>query len=249
MLTFAICDDNPFFASLLSQKIHQLCAYTLPERIDCHIAPTFGSGKDVLEYLETSSINVLFLDIDMPGINGFELAEQLCKSHPDIVIIFVSSYEDFVYSSFEYCPFRFLRKSHLEQELPITFQKVIEKCIADNEIISFNTTYGEQILRLKDIVYIEGDKNYFIVYTTSRKTYRCRGTISGVEQATQKYNFFRIHAAYVINEEHIENFNNDGYVIMKDGKQIDISRRRMAAFKESYMRFIRRRITKNELLV
>ena len=249
MLTLAICDDNPAFADLLSQKIRQLCAYTLPERIDCRIAPTFGSGKEVLEYLETSSISVLFLDIDMPEINGFKLAEQLCKDHPDIVIIFVSSYEDFVYSSFEYCPFRFLRKSHLEQELPITFQKVIEKCMADNEVIHFSTIYGEQLLRLKDILYIEGDKNYFIVYTTSRKTYRCRGTIGGATEATQKYNFFRIHAAYVINEEHIENFNNDGYVIMKDGKRIDISRRRMAAFKESYMRFIRRRVTSHELLV
>lgn len=242
MITFAICDDNPFFAGILSQKIHQLCAYTLPERIDCHIAPTFGSAQDVLKYLETYSINVLFLDIDMPEINGFKLTEKLCKNYPDIVIIFVSAHDDFVYSSFEYCPFRFLRKSHLEQELPATFQKVIDKCILDNETVTFNTTYGEQILRLKDILYIESDRNYFIIYTASRKTYQCRGTLGSVEQLTQKYDFFRIHAAYIVNEEHIENFNNDGYVIMKDSKRIDISRRRLTSFKESYMSFVRKRV-------
>ena len=119
MLTIAICDDNPQFAKILAKKINSLCAHNLPERVDCQIAPIFGSAENVLQFLQTQAIHILFLDIDMPKINGFKLAEYLCKHYPETIIIFVSSYEEFVYSSFEYCPFRFLRKSHLEQELPI----------------------------------------------------------------------------------------------------------------------------------
>ena len=63
----------------------------------------------------------------MPSINGFDLSKVLCEKHPGLIIIFVSSYEDFVYSSFEYCPFRFLRKTHLNDELEITLSKAIEK--------------------------------------------------------------------------------------------------------------------------
>lgn len=244
MLTIAICDDNPIFARSLAKKIHQLCAYKLPERIDCQIAPIFNSAEQVITFLKRQSINILFLDIDMPTINGFKLAEILCENYPDTIIIFVSSYEDFVYSSFEYYPFRFLRKNHLEQELPITFQKVIEKCIFDNELLTFNTTLGEQILRVKDIVFFEGQKNYYNIYTTSNKSYKCRGTMESVEQLVSTYDFFRVHAAFIVNEDLIDNFDNSGYVTMKNGTQISISKRRLTAFRESYMKFIRKKFSK-----
>ena len=244
MLTIAVCDDNPQFAKMLAKKINSLCAHNLPDRVDCQIAPIFGSAENVLQFLKTQAIHILFLDIDMPKINGFKLAEYLCKHYPETIIIFVSSYEEFVYSSFEYCPFRFLRKGHLEQELPITFHKVIEKCLSDNEIITVQSTEGEQILRTKDIVFFEGQKNYFMIYTTSNKTYKCRGTMDFANQLVSNYDFFRIHAAYIVNEEHIDSIDNDGYVKMKNGKVLNISHRRLAAFKDRYMQFIRRRFSK-----
>ena len=70
--------------------------------------------------------------------------------------------------------------------------------------------------------------------------------MESVEQLVKKYDFFRIHAAFIVNEEHIENLSNDGLVTMKNKKVITISKRRMANFKDSYMKFIRRRITQNE---
>ena len=71
MLTIAVCDDNPRFAHQLAAKLRELCALQLPDRIDCSIAPAFGSGEDVLRYLQDHIINILFLDIDMPEMNGF----------------------------------------------------------------------------------------------------------------------------------------------------------------------------------
>ena len=244
MLTIAVCDDNPQFAHLLTKKIRELCAYHLPDRIDCLIAPAFGSGEDVLKYLQNHIINVMFLDIDMPRINGFRLASELKEKSPDTIIIFVSAYDDFVYSSFEYAPFRFLRKSHLEEELPVTFKKVIEKCISEEESLLFETTDGDTLLRLRDIMYFEGETNYYVVKMTSGKEYRCRGTMSSVEERIESYDFFRVHSAFIVNEEHIETIHEDGYLIMKNGALINISRRKLVAFKESYMQFTRRRFAK-----
>ncbi len=215
MISIAVCDDNPQFASLLTQHLKKLSAYKIPPRVDCRFTPTFGSATEVLEYLNDNTIDVLFLDIDMPKMNGFKLAEILCEAHPDTIIIFVSSYEEFVYSSFEYCPFRFLRKAHLTQELDITFQKVIEKCILNNETILFNTTEGEIVLRVKDITFFEGQKNYFLISTVSGKEYKCRGTMESLEGTAGDYDFFRIHSAYIVNLEHIESINNDGFIVMK----------------------------------
>ena len=244
MLTIAICDDNPQFANQLVKKIRELCAYHLPDRIDCRIAPAFGSGEDVLQYVKNHVINIVFLDIDMPKINGFRLASELKVKAPDTIIIFVSAYDDFVYSSFEYSPFRFLRKSHLEEELPVTFKKVIEKCISDEETLLFETIDGEILLRLKDIMYFEGEKNYYIVKMTSGKEYRCRGTMASVEERIKTYDFFRVHSAFIVNEEHIESIHEERYLTMKNGVLISISRRKLIAFKETYMQFTRRRFAK-----
>ena len=77
MLTIAVCDDNPQFANLLTKKIRELCAYHLPDRIDCRITPSFGSSEDVLRYINNHVINIMFLDIDMPKINGFEVLRTM----------------------------------------------------------------------------------------------------------------------------------------------------------------------------
>lgn len=243
MLTIAVCDDNPQFSKLLVTKLRQLCAYTLPERILCRVEHPFGSANEVLHYLSVRSINILFLDIDMPEISGFELAQTIKERCPETIIIFVSAYDNFVYSSFEYSPFRFLRKSHLEEELTVTFQKVIEKCILDDETLTFQTTEGEVILRLRDILYIEGDKNYFVIHSITTD-YRCRGTMATAEKMTAPYDFFRIHSAFIINLEQVDCIDNMGFVRMKDGRALGISRRKIAAFRDAYMQFTRRRFAR-----
>lgn len=243
MWTIGICDDNPHFALMLSQKIHDLCAFHLSERIDCKVLPLFNSAVTVKEYLKTRTINVLFLDIDMPDVNGFQLAEYIREEHPDTVIVFVSAYEDFVYSSFDYSPFRFLRKSHLIVELPETFDKIVQRCLLDKEALVFDTTEGEVLLRIKDIILFEGQKNYYEIKMTSGKFYKCRGTLNSVEEIVSKYDFFRVHSSYIINFEHIKKLDND-HIFMHSDENINISRRKYGEFKTSYMEFIRRRMTR-----
>ena len=244
MITIAICDDNAEFASLLRAHLQRLCAYSVPERIDVHLAPTFHSAGEVLSYLEQSTIDILFLDIDMPRTSGFELAKTLCSVYPETVIIFVSSYEEFVYSSFEFCPFQFLRKAHLDKELPSTLERVIKKCVLDTETLLFDTADGDIVLRIRDILYFEGERNYYHIYTAGGRIYRCRGTMKELERVLEKYDFFRIHSAYIVNLEHIESIGSQGYLIMKNQKSLSISKKRASLFKHSYMQFTRRRVSK-----
>lgn len=244
MITIAICDDNAQFACLLRQHLQHLCAYNVPERVDLRIAPTFFSADEVLSYLEESTIDILFLDIDMPRTSGFELAKTLCSVYPDTVIIFVSSYEEFVYSSFEFCPFQFLRKAHLDKELPSTLERVIKKCVLDTETLLFDSTEAEVILRVRDIMFFEGERNYYTIHTISGKAYRCRGTMKSLEAMLEKYDFFRIHSAYIVNLEHIESISSRGYLVMKNERLLSISKKRASPFKSAYMQFTRRRVSK-----
>lgn len=238
MINIAICDDNPKFAQLFCKKIKSIC------KENCTVLPPFFEGTDVMEYLKVNPIHILFLDIDMPKINGFALAKILCEKYPDIIIIFVSAYEDFVYSSFEYCPFRFLRKSHLNEELEITLDKAIEKITINDNQILFNTVSGQLSLKAKEILFFQGEKNYYYINTIKNKSYKCRGTMESVNVLMEKNYFFRIHSAYIVNLEHIESINNKGFLTIKNGKILSISKKRMMDFKNAYMRFIRRRVSK-----
>ena len=139
-------------------------------------------------------------------------------------------------------------RSHLETDCAVIPNKFANSfcviCIFDNETMIFETTEGEMMLKLQDIMYFEGEKNYYTIKMFSDKTYRCRGTMSSVEERISKYDFFRVHSAFIINEEHIQSIHNEGYLKMKNGVVINISRRKMQAFRESYMQFTRRRFAK-----
>ena len=244
MLTIAVCDDNPQFAHQLTARLRELCAHILPERVECRITAAFSSGEEVLRYLRQSSIHILFLDIDMPGMGGFDLASDLKSRAPDTVIIFVSAYDDFVYSSFEYAPFRFLRKSHLEEELPVTLRKVVEKCMMDSETVTVHTLDGELTLRVRDVLYLEGEGNYYTVRTADGEAFRCRSTLSAAEELVAGYDFFRIHQGHLVNLEHIRAVGDDGALRMDNGATLYVSRRKLTAFREAYMQFTRRRLTR-----
>lgn len=244
MIRIVICDDNPIFASALSDNITSLCAKTVPDELDCRVGPVFSSAELVLAYLEINTINIIFLDIDMPRISGFDLAETISKKYPETLIIFVSAYDNFVYSSFAYSPFRFLRKSHLKDELPIAFRKAIEKCMCKSLVLDFHSTDGMISIRSDDIIYFECDKNYYTVFCNSGTKYRCRGTINSLEEKCADSRFIRIHSAYIVNLEHIHKVMDNNFVILSNGQNIAISRRRQKEFKDAYMLFVRRRYSK-----
>jgi len=241
MLTISICDDNMQFALALSNHIRQYCALSLPERIECKITPAFGSASELLNYLEQYSIDILFLDIDMPRMNGFETAEIINQRYPNTIIIFVSAHNNFVYSSFDYNPFRFLRKSHLKEELPHALNKAINKCILDSESVTLKTTEGIQVIRLNDIMYIESCKNYYTIYCASGSEYKCRGTLATAEETLKEFDFFRIHAAYIINFDYIDSIKNNNLTV-KNGVILPISNQKHNNFFEKYLSYSRRKM-------
>lgn len=240
MLKIAVCDDNIQFAQILVEKIRTLCATTVSERILCEIVTAFTTADSVVDYLKDNTIDLLFLDIEMPGRHGFSLAKELNKLYPDIVIVFVSAHNKYVFKSFDFSPLCFLRKNKLEEELPSAFKRAIEKCMYSKDTLDFSTTDGDITLRISDIIYIESQKNYFMIHC-KHDTFKCRGTISKIEQLVKDYDFCRIHAAYLVNFTNLSRQNNENTILMTNGDILPISQRRYSTFKNDYQKFIRRR--------
>lgn len=243
MITIAVCDNDVTFSKYLALSAGKISNdIGFQEYLNFSVTE-FNCAKDVLTYLDKYPINILLLDIDMPQMNGFDLAGKLNKLFPDIIIIFVSSHENFVYSSFEYRPFRFLRKSHIDDELQSALSKAIEKCMVANDILAFNTIKKDIVLRTNDILYFEVDKNYFLIHTVD-DVYKCRGTLCKLEEDLKEFNFYRIHAAFIVNMENIDKLKHGTEVQLTNKKFLPISQKKASGFKKAYMAFLRKRFLK-----
>lgn len=239
MFNIALCDDNTQFLNLLEGKIRKECASLVPEKLECFIGPSFGSAEDVLLYIKSNPIDVLFLDIDMPKMNGFELAKILCKEYKDTIIVFMSAYDNFVYDSFEFSPFAYLRKNCMVDELPKLLTRVIEKLLEPTKQLTLVTKEGNFSFYVKDILYFESKHNNYIVHCNNMRSYECRGTLSQVEEAVTRFSFYRIHSAFLVNIEHVDRIIDNAYVSI-NGKLLPLAQRRIVEFRKKYTEYTRR---------
>ena len=118
----------------------------------------YKEGKKVLDliYNEKEDFDVLFLDIDMPDVSGLEVAKKLRQKHLDIILIFISAHEQYVFESIEYNPFRYIRKNRIEKELmpclKAAYQRLEE--MQDSYMI-VKTEEAEVRVNHSDIMYYE----------------------------------------------------------------------------------------------
>ena len=104
-----ICDDEVPVLRELAEKIGKCMT---EEEVLC-----FSSGDELLEQLNRSVCDILFLDIDMPGISGMDIAGKLNGERGVPLLVFVTSHDELVYESFQYHPFAFIRKGYFDQEI------------------------------------------------------------------------------------------------------------------------------------
>lgn len=243
MIRIVVCDDDPSFAAAISEKLTAEASKYDPD-LDFKVGPTFTSGKAVISFMDSTGFDIIFLDIDMPNISGFDLAVEISRRNPKALIIFVSAYDNFVYQSFAYSPFRFLRKLHLGDELPAAFEKAVEKCISDSQGILFNTIVGNVSLRPSEILYFENDKNYYCIQCDNGASYKCRGTLKSLDSTVTDERFKKIHSGYIVNLEHVSEVIGGSEVRMKNGAVFNIAQSHKHDFKEAYMTFVRRRYSR-----
>lgn len=243
MINIAVCDDNAEQSARVEQMINNTVALKIPEEYDCRVCGVFNRAGEVLEYLENGKTDIIFLDIEMDEMNGFELASKLNEKYPDMIIIFVSAHENRVYSSFEYAPFRFLRKTQLENELEQALLASVEKVTSENGTLLLDTTEGQFRLLFKNVIYFESKGNYVITCVSDGREYRSRGTLDSLSR-TLTDDFCRIHKGFIINLRNVRRIERSSLVTMSNGREIPVSARRSSVFKKAYLDYTSGRFSK-----
>ena len=240
MIVFGVCDDDRVFTDLLSENLRRMTV-RFPIEIECYIR-SFHAAAEVLDYIELNPLDALFLDIDMPDMNGFELADALNGKAPATRIVFVSGYDNFVYDSFRYSPVCFLRKRRLKEELPGVVERIVENILDDAQTGLFDTSDGPVSVPYRNILSIESARNYYEVHCGEGMVYRCRGTLTQAEKKLAASAFCRIHAAVLVNMDNVRTVGADHRLTLIDGRSFTVSQRKWSGFKEAYMRRARKKV-------
>ena len=184
----------------------------------------FTNVEQALEYLNKNSVDVLFLDVEMPGATGFDLLDQLAY-YPKVIL--TTSKSEYAYNAFEYNVTDFLKKPFTYQR----FQEALNKLTAaagENNISSTATDHifikcDGKLVRLNndDILYIESMGDY-VKFVTSDKKYITHNTIKNLEEKVNRQCFIKVHRSYIININKIDDIReNDLYI---KGNEIPVSK-------------------------
>lgn len=224
----AICDDEAYYREVISEKCRQAMSELEKDaEIIC-----FLEGNALLETSE--AFDLVFLDIEMNGKTGFEVAKRLKKKMPKVLIIFITSHDEWVQEAFKVKAFRYLYKDVNEEDIKDVIAEAIDEITLENTIF-ISDKEEKKYLKLSEIYYIEALGEAIAIYTEEEYiTYQ--ETLKWISEKLDE-RFFQCHRNYIINFRKVESYGK-GKVILKNGKAIPISRRREKEFEQDYFEYI-----------
>jgi len=210
MMTCLIIDDNLIARATLSQLASQVK--------DLTVICEYCSAIEAYNHLQAESIDLLFLDIEMPEMTGLELTKSLRNN--GTVVIFSTSKKEYAAEAFELnvadylvkpvSPVRFLQAVNKARE--IIASKKEELQVKNDEFIFVRDSNITRRIKFSDILYAEAMGDY-VKFFTPAKTYAIHGTLKGAEEKLPSANFIRVHRSYIIALDKIDTLQDGGLVI------------------------------------
>jgi two-component system LytT family response regulator len=240
-----LVDDEKNALEMLEWMLQKNC----PE---VEIIAMCDSPLEGLEKIKTLKPDVIFLDIEMPQLNGFDLLERLGKHDSDV--IFTTAYNQFAIKAFKVCALDYLLKPIDPEDLKLAVQKALtKKNKVSAEQLEMLLSYMKPekpkskrvaltasdhliFVETEKIIYCESDSNYTIFFLTDGQKIIVSKTLKDVEEILEGSDFFRVHASYLINMKHVSKFTrgDGGYVVMSNNQHITVSRKKKDEFFEMF---------------
>lgn len=237
-MRIAICDDENHIRQQLAEKVKQ--AYP-DAQVSC-----FGSGEELLHVKEMPDI--LFLDIQMNGKNGMETAQQLRKNERDMIIIFVTALEEYVFQSFDVGAFHYLVKPFDDRKFLEVLKNAVgqyqrngqitEKKGGEHQKPLLISSGGSHIAVMPDEITYAEVFNRKVVIHTVRQTIEYYGKLKDLEQELGE-DFYRPHRAYLVHFKYVRKY--DAHNIYLEQGQTLLAKRNYSDFVKKYMRYNQRK--------
>lgn len=242
MIKAVIVDDEPKAIQSLSWELTNFSN-------EIEITKTFSDPEVALEYLEYNTPDCLFLDIQMPAMDGFQFLDKL--QHKDFAVVITTAYNEYAIKALKHEAIDYLLKPIDSDDLQDTIKKIkkfnsrllnsskIEKALInfnakfDQKKITINTDGKLIFVTLDDILFVESDGNYSTIFLADGQKIVATKKLKEVNEILPEHYFFRIHNSFIINLNKIKEFiKNEGYVIMQSNHKIPVARQRKSDFLE-----------------
>lgn len=192
----AVCDNDRAFRERL------LCALAPHTKISSE--DLFDSGAALLAAMPEREYDAVYLDIEMPGMNGLEVAQQLQQLRPGVIIIFVSGYTSYVSGAFKINAFQYLVKgAATDEEIVAELRRAEKRYAEDHYLYTFYNHAEATKIRIQHIVYIESRNRHLYVHTSDGQSHEFRGRLDAEENKLRPFRFVRIHKSYLVNMAYI----------------------------------------------
>lgn len=232
MVHIAICDDEQYMSDKIKGMVHNFF-----RRKNMEIAVIqFSSGEECLKY--GGMIDILFLDIQMNGIDGMETARKLRNRRFKGVLIFITVLKEMVFEAFDVQAYDYLVKPIGEEH----FEKTMERLWAsmrnaDDASLLVQKGYESSIIPLEDIVFCEVIDRKVYIHLASSEVVDFYERIEKLETKLDS-RFFRCHRSFLINLKYLKSYKN-GIAYMEGGKQIPVSRLRSREFSNVILQYMK----------
>lgn len=232
MIKAIILDDEKHSVATLAWKLEKFCP-------DVTVVKQFTDPVEALEYLNNHPPDLLFLDIEMPRLNGFEVLEEL-GDQLSFDVVFTTAYDEFGIRAVKANALDYLLKPVQNQELKAAIEKYKKKRGNNMKVLFSNQAEKKQhkialatkerieFVLPEEIVSCQSDSNYTLIFLTDNRKKIISRTLKDVEEWLSPYGFFRVHHSHLVNLQHIKEFvrADGGYLLLSNGASLPVSRNR-----------------------
>lgn len=231
MLSVVLIDDERLALNELE--------YILNKYEELNIVSKFIDPIDAMEYIKDYKPDLVFLDIEMPELQGIQVAEKIIEYHEDIKIVFVTAFDEYALKAFEVQAVDYLLKPFSEERVHKCVEKIIKNSkdsknsikVKDENSVNKKlrkvSVWKDDILVLlevDDILYCKVKDGELFIYT-KKETYKSQYTLSQMENKLQNYEFIKCHRNFIVNLNEIEEivpWFNGTYILKLNGSSDEI---------------------------
>lgn len=229
-----LLDDEPKSIAILSSKIERFCP-------NITIVGSSQTPSEAIEMVERLQPDLVFLDIQMPEMSGFEFLSQF--ENPCFEVVFATAYDEHALEAIHHAAIGYIlkpydnddlvktvhratesiqRKKSLEKNVQLLESLAVTKFV--NQKVMIPNREGVLFIKNSEILYCEGEDGYTRVHLTSGKNELSSQSIGKFYEILPKHQFFQTHKSFVINLQFISKYLNEGYIILENDAKIPVSR-------------------------
>lgn len=231
-MRIAVCDDEEKFRVQEKVLIDKL-AGSLDVIVD-----EYEDGRKLLEAFDRNPYDVLFLDIEMPAMDGITLAKKLRERSDSIYIVFLTGHVEYALEGYEVNALRYLTKPVQEDKLREVLRFVMDKSTSKRQLM-IKVEGEEMLINVSDIVYLEAQNQYVMIYTADEE-YLVRYNIGDFEEQLKNDGFFRIHRGYLISLAKVKKLVKSEVLMEMDEEErsLPVSRSNVKPLKEALYAYV-----------